>query len=143
MGSNLSEETVQEQPRDFEASNPVSAEMQQYENEKARLNELIHRLLIVGLIISTSLMLIGLGLDLFLHRATPKNTLGLIEALQQAADMNPSGFLTLGILVLIATPILRVIGSVLAFIYERDRRYAFITFMVFTIVMVSIMSGKS
>lgn len=142
MGSNLSEETMPEQRRDIEASHPASVETQHEEEEKARLNELVHRLLIIGLVISTSLMLIGLGLDLFLHRDTPKTALDLTEALQQAVDLNPSGFLTLGLLVLIATPILRVIGSVLAFIYERDWRYALITFLVFTIVMISIISGK-
>jgi len=134
METNLSTE----QSGDF----PSDAEKAHKEEEKARINEMVHRVLIIGLVISTSLMLIGIGLDLVEHRETPTQSLDVITAFQQVADLHPAGFLTLGILVLIATPILRVLGSIIAFIYERDWRYALITFIVFSIVMVSIISGK-
>jgi uncharacterized membrane protein len=48
----------------------------------------------------------------------------------------------LGLLVLIATPILRVIGSTLAFLYERDWRYALITFVVLLVVTLSLLLGR-
>lgn len=138
MDTNLPKETIPEPLRD----NTISAEAQHKEEEKAQLNALVHRLLIIGLIISTSLMILGLVLDLFFHRDAPTSALGLTDALQQVIDLNPSGFLTLGIVVLIATPIVRVIGSILTFLYERDWRYAFITSIVFTIVMTSIITGR-
>ena len=53
--------------------------------------------------------------------------------------LRPSGFLAFGLLVLIATLILRVFGSMIAFVYERDWRYAGITFVVFLIVVTSIL----
>ena len=56
--------------------------------------------------------------------------------------LRPSGFLALGLLMLIATPILRVIGSILVFLYERDWRYAGITCLVLAIVIVSLVLGK-
>ena len=50
-------------------------------------------------------------------------------------------FFTLGLLCLIATPIMRVAGSVLIYAYERDWRYALATFVVLTIVIVSLIVG--
>jgi uncharacterized membrane protein len=50
--------------------------------------------------------------------------------------------LALGLLVLIATPILRVVGSILAFLYERDWRYAGVTTVVLIVVLISLLLGK-
>ena len=58
-----------------------------------------------------------------------------------ALAFQPPGLLALGLLVLIATPILRVLGSVIGFIVERDWRYALITSIVFLIVVASILLG--
>jgi uncharacterized membrane protein len=116
------------------------------EEERAReqrnLDHTIHKLLIVGLGISASLMLFGLFLDLVLHRGVPTTVPDLREIFNRVISFRPSGFLALGLLVLIATPVLRVVGSILAFIYERDWRYAGITFLVLLVVISSIVMGK-
>lgn len=106
------------------------------------LNEVVHHVLIFGLALSTVLIVIGLGLDLVDHRQVPTNVPGFLEALHRTAALRPSGFLTLGLLVLVATPILRVIGSTLAFLYERDWRYAAITFFVLVVVSLSLLLGQ-
>ncbi len=110
--------------------------------EQRSLDHTIHKLLVVGLIISTSLMLIGLFLDLVLQRVVPTSVPDLGEVFTRVIYFRPSGFLALGLLVLIATPVLRVIGSFIAFIYERDWRYAGITFVVLLVVIFSIVLGK-
>jgi len=46
------------------------------------------------------------------------------------------------LLVLIATPILRVAGSIFAFLHERDFLYAGITAFVLLIVLASLLLGK-
>ncbi len=109
--------------------------------EQRDINQMLHAMLLIGLVISTALMLVGLGLAILQGTAVPTTTSDLAEVLPQVAAFNPSGFLTLGLLVLIATPILRVVGSIVAFIYERDWRYAFVTFLVFMVVMVSLITG--
>lgn len=58
------------------------------------------------------------------------------------AELRPSGFLAAGLLVLIATPILRVAGSIFAFLHERDFLYAGITAFVLLIVLASLLLGK-
>lgn len=57
-------------------------------------------------------------------------------------SVNSFGFLALSLSVLIATPIARVFGSLIAFIYERDWRYARITLVVFLIVLTSMVLGR-
>lgn len=44
----------------------------------------------------------------------------------------------LGILVLIATPVLRVLFSVIAFIYEKDMMYIFFTLIVLAVLLFSL-----
>ena len=96
----------------------------------------------VGLAISTTLMLVGIGLALFAQRDLPIAVPDLGEVLARVAALRPSGFLALGLLVLIATPILRVVGSIIAFLYERDWRYAGITMVVLLVLGVSLLLSK-
>ena len=49
---------------------------------------------------------------------------------------------TLGLLLLIATPVVRVGISIVAFVYERDRVYTFITLTVFCLLILSFFLGK-
>jgi uncharacterized membrane protein len=106
------------------------------------LNAVVHRVLTVGLVISTALILAGLTLDLVRHRQVPIDAPTFSEVFRRIAQLRASGFLMLGLLVLIATPILRVVGSTLAFLYERDWRYALITLVVLLVVTLSLLLGR-
>lgn len=53
------------------------------------------------------------------------------------------GFSTLGLLVLIATPILRVAVSAVAFIFERDRPFTWITLAVLVLLLASLFLGRA
>ena len=106
------------------------------------LNAVVYRVLTVGLAISTTLILIGLVFDLARHRQVPTDVPSFWDVFRRTAELRPSGFLTLGLLVLVATPILRVIGSTLAFAYERDWRYVLVTSVVLVIVILSIVLGR-
>lgn len=115
---------------------------QQAAQEQRDLNEIVHQMLVIGLILSTALMLVGLALDLTLGREVPTAVPDFGDIFNRVIALRPSGFLALGLLVLIATPILRVVGSIFAFLYERDWRYTGITLLVLGIVMVSLVMGK-
>ena len=110
--------------------------------ERRDLNEVVHRMLIIGLLISTALILVGLVLDIALSREVPTVVPDIHDVFARVAALRPSGFLSLGLLVLIATPIFRVIASIFVFIYERDWRFAVVTFIVFFIVLISVLFGK-
>ena len=60
---------------------------------------------------------------------------------QLATDLlqfRPQGIITLGLLLLIATPVLRVAVSILTFVVEHDRKYVVITCIVLVILLFSI-----
>jgi uncharacterized membrane protein len=48
-----------------------------------------------------------------------------------------------GLLLLIATPVLRVAVSILAFVYQRDRTFVAITSVVLTLLLASFVLGKA
>jgi uncharacterized membrane protein len=118
---------------------------QQTQAAKARrdLNEVVHAVLITGLVISTSLMLIGVGLALFSQRELPTAVPDTGDVVRRVIALRPSGFLALGLLVLIATPILPVIASISAFLYERDWRYAGVATLVLVVLVVSLLLGRA
>jgi uncharacterized membrane protein len=110
--------------------------------ERRGLNEVVHGVLILGLLISTALMIAGVGLDLFAQRELPTSVPDIGDAINRVLVLRPSGFLALGLLILIATPILRVIGSIGAFVYARDWRFASLTALVLIVLLVSLVLGR-
>jgi uncharacterized membrane protein len=53
----------------------------------------------------------------------------------------PDAVISLGLLLLIATPIARVAASVLLFLAQRDMRYVLITLFVLTVLLVALKGG--
>jgi len=111
-----------------------------------RFRALVSGILIVGVTLSATLMLLGFAGSLLvgwqgsLIGATPgTNALADFGAMGQSlAAMRPVGIAQLGLVVLIATPVLRVAASCAAFALEGDRLYAGITLAVLAILLVSL-----
>jgi uncharacterized membrane protein len=57
--------------------------------------------------------------------------------------LHPYALIALGLLVLIATPVVRVAASVLLFWLERDGVYVFLTLLVLFILIISFLLGKA
>jgi uncharacterized membrane protein len=119
-------------------------------NPKADMNVVVSNLLKYGLIVSTSLIVLGVAL---LFARTPG---GFPESLQQLVSSNygkptlsagalfsgltaadPGSVLELGLIVLLATPVARVAASVVLFAEEKDRTYVAITLFVLAVLLVS------
>lgn len=120
----------------------ATPEDMQTAKERRDLNEVVHGVLIIGLVVSTALMLAGVGLALLDQRDLPTVVPDIGDVVGRVLALRPSGFLALGLLVLIATPILRVIGSIGAFLYERDWRFAGVTTLVLAVLIVSLLLGR-
>ena len=58
--------------------------------------------------------------------------------LRQALEFDPAGLAELGILLLLLTPVLRVVIAVLAFALERDTKYVLISLGVLAVMVFSI-----
>ncbi len=63
------------------------------------------------------------------------------QIMSGVGSFNAKGIIQLGVLVLIATPILRIFFSLIGFILEKDRLYILITFVVLSVMMFSIFGG--
>lgn len=110
--------------------------------EQQRLDRTIHAVLIIGLVAGVLFMMVGLLLNLFLSRDVAAAVPTLRDVTARVLSLRPSGFFALGILMLIATPVMGVIGSIVAFVRERDWSYAGITFLVFLIIALSVVLGR-
>ena len=60
-----------------------------------------------------------------------------------SGSSDPAAYLSLGLLVLIATPFVRVAGSIVAFARERDRRYVLVTAVVLAVMCLGVVLGKA
>ncbi len=125
------------------AATESEQEPDQEARERRELSHVIHSMLVVGLAASTIVILIGLSLDAARHRSLPEAVAGYRKVIEGLKRGSPSSFLDLGILLLIATPILRVFGSLIEFVSKRDWRFAVITSLVLLILAVSVMVGST
>ncbi|WP_054857839.1 DUF1634 domain-containing protein [Vulcanisaeta sp. JCM 16159] len=105
-----------------------------------------------GVIISIALILIGVALfhvkgealgcgeALIMSPTSPINTTVIppAYALSRLPNLDPLSFIILGLMVLIATPVLRVALGIASFAMERDWLYVFITAVVFINLMLAI-----
>jgi len=96
-----------------------------------------------GVLLSAAVILFGMlllptrlgGLSTSRLLVFPFTGPALVSAL---AQFHPQGVITLGLLLLIATPILRVAVSIVIFLVERDRTYVVITCIVLAILLLSV-----
>src|SRR6266705_33745 len=96
------------------------------------LNRLLAYSLRLGVMIGAVLAVVGLAAWAAQGFNNPDtlNNSNIINVLASGFNGNPAGIAYLGMIVLIATPILRVAISALYFGAEKDRKYVVITLLV-------------
>lgn len=100
----------------------------------------------IGVILSAAIILLGIVLlPTRPGGLSPERVLAFPQTLGQVAAglliLRPQAIITLGLLLLIATPIVRVATSIIAFALEGDRRYVVITSIVLLILLFSLFLG--
>jgi uncharacterized membrane protein len=80
--------------------------------------------------------------DYRVFEGEPENLRTISGIFSEAMALHGRGLIQLGLLVLIATPISRVTFSVLAFVYQRDRKYVVFTLIVLGLLLYSLL-GRS
>ncbi len=103
------------------------------------INRLIYHVLRGGVIVSVSLILFafilrGLGGPDIPQQSIPPRQLG-----PYLVGFTPAGYLNLGVLLLIFTPMARVVLSLVSFIEERDRAYVALTGIVLLNLLLSLL----
>jgi uncharacterized membrane protein len=116
-----------------------------------RMDEIIGRLLQVGVILSAVFVLSGGAVYLARHpepvmdyrvfQGEPEDLRTVPGIFHEALAVRGRGLIQLGLLILIATPIARVAFSVLAFLYQRDWTYVVVTLIVLGLLVYSVLGG--
>jgi uncharacterized membrane protein len=116
------------------------------------IEEIIGNLLRIGVLLSAAVVAVGGVLYLIkygasrphygLFRGEPQDLRSVPRIVQDALDGHSRGIIQLGLLLLIATPIARVIFSIYAFAREKDRMYVVVTLIVLAVLIYSLVWGK-
>jgi len=112
------------------------------------IERLLARLLLAGVILSTLLVLAG-GVVFLLHSAgappgyshfagEPAELSSVAGIIRMALRGDGRGLIQLGLLALVATPVLRVAGSLAAFVLLKDRTYVVLTSIVLVLLATSL-----
>lgn len=103
----------------------------------------VRHILVAGIAASVALMAAGLILGLIAGDGLPRGVVPLAGLPGGLAAADPAAYLALGLIVLIATPFMRVAGSILVFARERDGRYVLVTVAVLVVMCVSVLLGRA
>jgi uncharacterized membrane protein len=111
--------------------------MTQFSDEKAQ--GAIAAVLRYGSLFSAVVMAVGLVLAIWRRQVMPRS--GALPAgalLGNALHLNTAAITELGILLLLLTPVARVVVAVVSFSLERDTKYVLVSLGVFLVVLGSI-----
>ena len=117
----------------------------------ARIDEIIGNLLRAGVVVSSLIVLIGAGLYLTNHgtespnyhifRGEPSELSSIPGIIKQASTFSGRGVIQFGLLLLIATPVMRVAFTVVSFLVQRDKVYVGVTLIVLAVLIFSLTGG--
>lgn len=117
------------------------------------IEEIVGNLLRTGVILSAAVVLIGAFIYLGRHwntpadyrifRGEPSDYRSLGAILHSAFSWHGRGFIQLGLVLLIATPVARVAFSIWGFAAEHDRMYTIFTLIVLVILLYSLLGSGS
>ena len=116
-----------------------------------KMSDIMGTLLRVGVLSAASVVLLG-GILFFIQhpgelfefgtfRGEPSRLRHINVILQEAFSLRSRAVIQLGLLLLIATPVARVLFSLAGFIFEKDWIYVMITFIVLVILFASLFSN--
>ncbi len=117
-----------------------------------QLERVLGTLLRAGVVTAAAFVLLGGLLFVARHggelpayhvfRGEPSDLRSVAGIVRDAADISGRGLIQFGLLLLIATPVARVVFSVGAFALERDGRYVAITLLVLAVLVYSLAFGS-
>jgi len=116
-----------------------------------RSEQVIGNLLRSGVILSAVVVFLGgvryvwkygtAARDFAVFRGEPNDLRHISGILRDSFTLHSRGIIQLGLLLLIATPVARVVFSVASFAMERDRLYVCVTLIVLMLLLYSLTGG--
>ncbi len=93
--------------------------------------DIVHRyissILKLGTYLSGSILIFGFILLIFSPSKTSATLFSFSELSSELFKLNPYAFINLGVLILIFTPVSRVIVAIISFFLEKDKKYIWIS----------------
>ncbi|HEX8819457.1 MAG TPA: DUF1634 domain-containing protein [Archangium sp.] len=136
------------------APSPASSTSEALEQDAASPELLISHLLRSGVVLSLTLVTFGMSLTFFHHpdyfsseqalqrlTAPERGPHALSDVLAGVMNARGQAFVMAGLLVLMATPVLRVALSLLVFSRQRDRTFVAVTSVVLCLLLLSFLVG--
>lgn len=111
------------------------------ERDHTRTDRWIHLVLRWGMILSMSVMLLGLALFALSPTGHQEVDLSLGEMVDGVLEGNPIAIIDLGIIMLIATPLTRVLTTLAIFIVGREPRFILASLLVLAVISVAVLIG--
>jgi uncharacterized membrane protein len=111
------------------------------ESVERRLARPLSRLLLAGLLLAVLLLLVGVVLAVAGTDAPVARESSISDLPRALADAEPEAFFNLGLLVLLATPVIRVISLVVAFLRGRAWVFAGVSAVVLVMLALSVFLG--
>lgn len=109
------------------------------------INKVVTTVLAVGMYATVGFYLIGLILLFAKGDPVPEISRQYFHSfgslLSGILSLNPRAFLYTGTITLILTPISRVLISILAFWKEKDKKFVFVTMVVFVVILAGVIAG--
>lgn len=109
--------------------------------DEARIDRLINRVLIAGVLLSALLLVASIIAALAHRQPLPETALAFRDVLPEVRHLGAAGLASLGLLVLVATPIARVIGALVAWLVQRELRFALVAATVLAMMALSLLLG--
>ena len=117
------------------------------------VEQFVGRLLQIGVGLSAAVVIVG-GVMLLVHHGSevpnyatfagePESIRSLCGIVQGVLAADSRSIIQFGLLLLIATPILRVAFTWIAFVLQRDRVYVFITSIVLILLLYGLIYGRA
>lgn len=106
------------------------------------VERVIRAILVCGIAVSVALMAAGLALGVADGTGLPRGVVPIADLPAALRALRPEAYLSLGLIVLIGTPFVRVAGSLVVFVRERDRRYVLVTAIVLLLMCVGLALGR-
>jgi uncharacterized membrane protein len=118
-------------------------ELAQPAHVMAPIERMVSLVLRFGVGLAVAFMAVGLVLAAAGSAGLPAQTVPVRRLPALLLEFDAAAYLSIGLLVLIATPFVRVLGSIVAFAGERDRRYVAVTAVVLAVMLLSVALGRA
>jgi uncharacterized membrane protein len=123
------------------------------QQDETRFEQILGNFLRIGVLLAAAVVLLGGVLYLVRHGgekpadrvfhgepAALRNPTGIVK---EAFRLSGRGVIQFGLLLLVATPVARVVLSVIGFLLERDFTYVVVTLIVLAVLLGSLFSGEA